>query len=343
MTLIDQFEKQGVNDALDLASQGRYAEAMDKFNSTGNMTGARLIDGAEGSTKINGVDSPTHLLTIANPDGSRTTIDTTKARYQLLDINNQLAHQDRARQTEMQGKQHADQIALGRDQLAQHAKDAAASRGLQAQALQLQLKQFNATTPLGQITSMGEALGRPLTRDEIENRLGLSRIPRAVELQVQSLMKENDTEAAAMAKAIASPEGMNPNASATFQKNAAIRNAKLGQLLAPFSPAGTRSKAASADPLGLNGALNGAGTTVPNPIDAGTPAAAPVGGLQSAVAAGKAAQIPEPPQEKAWIGSRYVTTPEYAAWQQQYGAAYQQQQTSQTRSATGLLDRARVY
>lgn len=262
---LDQMKRQGITDALELMSQGRYDEALDKYNSTGSMSGARVVSGEEGSTKINGQDTPTHFVVIQNKDGSRTTMDVAKARYQLMSMSEQLGHQDRSKQLSMQ----AEQVQLSRDQLTQHTKDAAAARGIQLQGLRLQQQQFEASTPLGQITAMGKALGRPLTGDEIENRLGLSRIPRAVEMQVASLMKENDTDTQAMAKAVASPEGINPAAAATFQKNAAIRNERLRQLLTPYSGGGRGAASpALSDPLNLrqqSGAPSG-GVTVPNPM-----------------------------------------------------------------------------
>lgn len=292
MAFIERARKEGVTDALELMSQGRYDEALGKYNATGAMAGARVIKGEEGVSKINGQDTPTHFVTIANADGTRTTMDVAKARYQLMDLNTQLQHQDRARQTEMQATQHAEQIKLGRDSLKQNAADAAEGRRLQANAMKIQVDQYNASTPLGQITALGQARGKALSAEEIENRLGLSRIPRAVELQVQSLMKESDLETGAMAKAIASPEGINPVAASTFQKNAAIRNERLSQLLAPYSGSGRAAKAA--DPLGFEAARAGA-TTVPNPVQqegetATTTATATTGGVRAAMAGQVAAR-----------------------------------------------------
>jgi len=280
---ITQIRKQGIADALELMSQGRYDEAMGKYNSTGNLNGARIIEGKEGTTKINGEDTPTHFVTIANADGTRTTMDVAKARYQLLDMNTQLNHQDNARRTTTQAAQHAETIKLQREQMVQSGNDAAAGRALQAKALKIQVDQYQAATPLGQLTAMSAALGRPLTTAEIENRLQVSRIPRAVEMQVQSLMKEGETEANAMAKAVASPEGINPTAASTFQKNAAIRSAKLSQLLTPYAGSAAASSAA-ADPLGLN--TQPGGVTVPNPMEQGAPVAlSDVGGVRAARAA----------------------------------------------------------
>ena len=263
MQAINTLRGEGVDEALRSFSAGDYEGGINAFNQIGQHKGARIIKGETGSTKINGMDVPTHYVTIANPDGSRTVVDSAKAQYQLMDLNSQMAHVDRARQTDMQGTQHAEQIKLGRDTLTQHAKDAAQGRALQAKGMQIQLDQYQASTPLGQITAMGKALGRPLTTDEVENRLGVSRIPRAIEMQVASLMKESDVESSAVAKAIASPEGINPTAAGTFQKNAAIRNERLSQLLAPYS--GSRRSSQAADPLQLNSPKAG-GTTVPNPM-----------------------------------------------------------------------------
>ena len=99
---IDKLQKEGVTDALALMNQGRYDEAMAKYNSTGQLNGARIISGEEGTTTLpSGETLPTHIVTIANPDGSRTKIDTAKTAYQLLDMKEQLASADRGRNAGM--------------------------------------------------------------------------------------------------------------------------------------------------------------------------------------------------------------------------------------------------
>lgn len=273
LAFINNAKNEGVHDALAAFSSGDYEGGLAAFNRVGQNKGARVVKGEEGTTTINGEEVPTHFVTIANADGSRTTMDTAKAQFQLLDMNARLNHLGRARQTDMQRQQHADQISVARDQLKQSAADSQAGREIQRASLRLQQQQVDQATPIGQLTAMSKALGRPLTTDEIENRLGMSKIPRAVELQVQSLLREADTDSAAVARAAASPEGINPVASATFQKNAAIRQARLSQLLGPYSGAGRSADGQTADPLNLNGADRG--TTVPNP-------AAPTGGVPTA-------------------------------------------------------------
>jgi hypothetical protein len=342
MQLLNTLRAEGVNDALKAFSAGDYQGGMDAFNQTGRHNGARILSGIEGTTKINGEDVPTHIVTIANKDGSRTVVDSAKAQYQLLDLNTQLTHVDRARQTNMMATQHAETIALSREQLAQNARDSEASRGLQARQISQIERQFNATTPLGQITAKAQALGRKLSGDEIENMLGVSKIPRSVEIQVQSLMKENDTDSAAMAKAIASPEGMNPAAASTFQKNAAIRNERMSQLLGPYSGAGRAGVRAGSDPLKLGAAATG-GVTVPNPMapDGGAVLQQP-GGVRAVLTPGAAAalsgrDIPAAPSKKAWVGNNYVDNPAYLEWTRRYGAAYQKGNDDATRR----LDRVR--
>lgn len=342
MQLINTMRSEGVNDALKAFSAGDYQGGMAAFNQTGAHRGGRILSGAEGVTQINGQDVPTHFVTIANADGSQTVVDSAKAQYQLMDLNAQLSHVDRARQTNMMATQHADSIAVQREQLAQSAKDAKAGRDLQAQQLQLTKLQFDASTPLGKINSMSAALGQKLSTDQIENLLGVSKIPRAVEMQVQSLMKENDTDSQAMARAIASPEGISPAAATTFQKNAAIRNAKLGQLLQPYSGSAGKGEAgaSAADPAGISAAL-AQGASAPATTAPSASVLQPAGGVRAALSAGAAArlngEIPAPPPAKVWAGNAYVANPAYQQWSQQYGSAYAQQVSR----ATSLLDRAR--
>jgi hypothetical protein len=280
MSMLNAMRDEGVNEALKRISAGDYEGGMDAFNSVGQHGNARIVKGEAGTTKINGQDVPTHNLVIANPDGSRTTIDSALAQFQLMDLNTQLAHMDRSRQMNSQEKYQNANLQLQRDQLDLSAKNAAASQALQREQLGLHREQLAAGTPLGQITAIQKALGRKLSTDEIENRMGLSKIPRAVELQVQSLLKAADTDSTAVAKAIASPEGLNPAASALFSKNAALREIKLSELLAPYN--GKGGATVSADPLGLR-------APAPAPQQQPAPVLRAPGGLQATPAAGQAA------------------------------------------------------
>lgn len=293
MKLVNTMRDEGVNEALKRINAGDYEGGMDAFNRVGQHGNARIVKGEAGTTKINGQDVPTHHLVIANPDGSRTEIDSAKAQYQLMDLNSQLAHMDRSRQLTSQEKYQGDSLKLQRDQLAQHAADSAAARGLQREQIALHRAQIDAATPLGQITAMQKALGRPLNPDEIENRLGLSKIPRAVELQVQDLLKQNEAEAQILAKAIASPEGVNPAAQSTFDKNAAIRSARLRQLLEPFSTKQGGSSGAS----GTAGTDGGSADVLGFRAAQGVPSAPPAAPVQTGAlkaAGGVRAPTPAP-------------------------------------------------
>lgn len=82
---------EGVHDALSAFASGDYEGGIAIFNGVGNNTGARLIKGEQGSTDIDGRAYPTHFVTLANPDGTRSTIDVTKAQNQLRELGSQLA------------------------------------------------------------------------------------------------------------------------------------------------------------------------------------------------------------------------------------------------------------
>ena len=198
---LNKIKEEGIHDALSLMAQGRYDDAIGKYNASGAMRGSSVVEGKEGVTKINGQDVPTHFVTVQNADGSRSVMDVAKAQYQLLDMNSRLGHIDKARQTEMQREHNTGTLQLGREQLAQSAKDAAASRALQSQHFGLQWQQFNATTPAGMIAAKEKALGRPLTPDEKGTMLGVDTLAPAIRLQLNSLLKEQDQLAQAINKA----------------------------------------------------------------------------------------------------------------------------------------------
>ena len=242
MSMINRMKEEGIHDALALMSQGRYDDAMDKYNSTGQMRGASVIDGREGVTKINGQDVPTHLVTVQNADGSRTVMDVAQAQYKLLDINSRLGHIDKARQTNMMADHYAGTLALGREQLAQSAKDAAASRAIQSGHLALARQQLLATTPAGIIASKEQALGRPMTFDEKATMLGVDSMPPALKLQLTSLLKELDQNAQAINKAMEDPAWLasdkDGKANPLLVRQAVLRS-QMGQLLQGQGAVGT--------------------------------------------------------------------------------------------------------
>lgn len=205
MSLINRMKDEGIHDALALMSQGRYDDAMNKYNSTGQMRGARVIEGHEGVTKINGQDVPTHYVTVQNADGSRTVMDVAQAQYKLLDMNSRLGHLDKARHSDMMRDHYAGTLAMQREQLAQSAKDAAASRAIQSGHLALARQQMLASMPEGMIASKEKALGRDLTPDQKATMLGVDSMPPAIKMQLNSLLKEQDQNSQAINKAMEDP------------------------------------------------------------------------------------------------------------------------------------------
>lgn len=279
---LDRIKNEGIHDALALMAQGRYDDAMEKYNSSGQMRGARVLEGREGTTQINGQAVPTRFVTLQNPDGTRSTMDVAKAQYQLLDMNAQLAHLDKARQSDMQRDHHAGTLALGREQLAQNAKDAAASRALQSQHLALSLQQFAVTTPAGMIAAKEKALGRTLTPDEKATLLGVDNMPPATKMQLSSVLREQDQISQAINKAQA--DGTWQEADKDNKSNPLlVRQAMLrGQMQHLLQGQGSNG----ANPLGLT--PPGKATPAPAPPAAGTTPIAvikPVGGIPAAAPA----------------------------------------------------------
>jgi hypothetical protein len=302
MSFITNARNEGVHEALSAFASGDYEGGVAAFNRIGKNQGAKVVSGTQGTTKINGEDVPTHFVTLANGDGSRVTIDATKAQYQMMDLNTKLAHLDRATQTSMQREHYAGVREDNKAARDQAARDAAAGRALQAQHLRLQQQQFDATTPFGQIAAKEKALGAPLTVDQKANILGVDALPAASRAQLNSLLKEQDQIGQALNKAQAegswqpdSPGG----------KQMMVRSAVLNQQVADLLRPGKRGPAA-ADPANING---GAGAPapapgvqrVPNPVAAPSepapsvlPAAAPARPAVSLQAPGGVQAAPVP-------------------------------------------------
>ena len=201
---LNKMKSEGIHQALELMADGDYQGGVDAYNAIGRMRGARMVEGKPGVTKLeSGQEVPTHFVTIKNADGTRTTMDVARARYQLLDFDRQLVHQDAAAKNQMQRDQHTDQVKLGYAKLDQESKATAASQGTQARQLALMQQKFYAETPAGMIAAREQALGRKLTEDQKATILGIDLMPQATKMQVASLLKEQDQLAQTMSKAMA--------------------------------------------------------------------------------------------------------------------------------------------
>jgi hypothetical protein len=131
---INAMKQEGVHEALDLMAQGQYQEAMDKFNSVGVRRGVQFVSAKDGMTPIDGVQQPTKLVTLRAPDGTISTTDVTQARYQLMNIDQQLTHADKAANTAMLAGYHG---KMG-DYYAQQAKTQEQWRADQASNFRMQ-------------------------------------------------------------------------------------------------------------------------------------------------------------------------------------------------------------
>lgn len=279
--LLNKMRDEGIHDALNLMGQGRYDDAMARYNDSGAMRGARVIDGKAGVTKINGEDVPTHFVTIRNADGTTTTMDVAKAKFQMMGLADQLSHADRATQTAMQREHFAGTLQLQRDQLAQSAKDAAAQRGIMAGHLSLAQKQFEASTPFGQIAAKEKAMGVPMSAEQKANFLGVDNLPAGTRAQLTSLLKEQDQIGQSLSKAQA--EG-NWSPESPGGRQLTMRSAVLNQQVADLLGSGKRA-GANTDPLNLKNLPPGPaapGGTAAAPPRAAAPLLAPVGGINPA-------------------------------------------------------------
>lgn len=269
---LGKIKSEGIHQALDLMAQGDYQAGVNAYNSVGRMRGARVVEGKEGVTKINGQETPTHFVTIQNADGTRTTMDVAKARYQLLDIDRQLQHQDVAAKNQMLRDQHQAQIQLGYAKLDQEGKASTRANGLQAGQLDLAWKKFLAETPQGKISALEKTLGHPLNMDQKATLLGIDLMPQATRMQMASLLKEEEAIAQTINKAMADGtwQGTNKDGSSNpLLVRQSVINARLRQLREPqvkadvlgLSPGGNNARPSGIPPLPQVGGV--AGKTLP--------------------------------------------------------------------------------
>jgi len=268
---VQRIRDEGIHDALQLMAQGRYGDALDRYNSVGAMRGAALVKGEEGTTTINGQTMPTHLVTIRNADGTRTQMDVTKAQYQLMDFNSQLQAGDRARTLDQSATQHADSVTLSREQMAQQARENAANRAMEARRLALTQSQFEANTPFGRIRATEKALGTPLSASQRAAMLGVDTLRPEVRAQLSSLLKQQEGIETSINKAQADGTWQPDSQGAKeMQTRSAVLNQQVSDLLGKQSTV--------ADPLGLRSPGPAGAGTVPNPVAGAAPASTPSGG-----------------------------------------------------------------
>ncbi|ATQ79248.1 hypothetical protein CR152_32245 (plasmid) [Massilia violaceinigra] len=281
--LLSKMKNEGIADALSLMGQGRYGDAMEAYNAAGAMKGARIVKGEASTTKINGEEHPTHMVTIRNRDGSEVTMDVAKARYQLLDFETQLAQSARAGQAAMQREHYQGTREDNKAARAQQARDSAAGRAIQMAHLNMSREQHTQSTPLGQIQAKEKALGRALSTVERAALLGVDSMNPATRAQLGSLLKDQDQISAAMTKSQAegtwAPESLGAK---SLHTRSAMLNQQVSDLLGDARGA--------ADPLNLNGSAKGA-------APAAAPPAAATGPAPSALKAPAGVRAPAAPKQ----------------------------------------------
>lgn len=104
--LLDKMRGEGVTQAIEAFDRGDYAGGLAAYNSVGQHSGAKIVGTPiETTTTLpNGAVTPTHLVTLASPNGPPTVIDTAQIRYKMMGLEKQLDLMDKS----AKGKSDAD-------------------------------------------------------------------------------------------------------------------------------------------------------------------------------------------------------------------------------------------
>lgn len=222
----------------------------------------------------------------------------------------------------------------------QQFKASMAGVGIQQQRLNMERQQYQDKTIDGQMAQITKALG-PLSKDEEKGYrkklLGLGTAKGNDEALAGDLTKkwsENNPQASAGQVAKFHSDVMTSLAQAGTNQRAESE-VKAAFVKNPFGSAGYGQVYNDAkNQLGMTDQQLGAmGYKAPETASAG-------GGMRAASAGvSRRNVIPEPPAQMAWVGNNRVTTPEYAAWDQQYGEQYRAAQAARNSRSAAALSR----
>jgi len=165
---VDNMKREKANEAIDLLHQGRYDEATDVFNSTGDHTGFKIISAKDAMFKAGKEEVPTKIVTVQDANGNQRVINTAESFYQRQPMEKVLAQAQKAREIEETGRHHiaeeknqAVTAQSGRISALASAQNAATSAG----SLKLQQESFKKQSLLGQVEQIESVTG-PLKPEE---------------------------------------------------------------------------------------------------------------------------------------------------------------------------------
>lgn len=332
---------ENMDKGISLLHQGRTEEAMALINSTGEHTG-RVIGAQDGVYEAGGVKVPTRIITIETNNGEKRVINTAETMNQMAKMSEIVAQAQGGAQLKLSQDNAAEQRRHNGVVEQRQAAEIGERRSERAEARKNPI--------LKQIEDEEEAQGAKYTPEERAERVAeltskgrdnsTAKEWSAIEKDVRKTVADAVAGGAPAAEAIAQGEQLRQH----YANQIAQRT--VGQALAKAS--GTDRYAtvyAEAKQAGMtDDMLAGMGYPAPGAKAAPAGAAPKQGpGAQRAAAGTLSAsrRIPSPPTEKAWVGNNYQTTPEYAEWEKNHGAAYRKQQEGQSKRVTSALDRAR--
>lgn len=105
--LADGMKREKMDQAIQLLHQGRNAEAVDAFDSTGDHSGFQVVDAKDSTYKVGKTEVPTKIVTVRDAAGNERIINTAQALAQQQEISKIIAQA----QTDRQITQHDEQQA----------------------------------------------------------------------------------------------------------------------------------------------------------------------------------------------------------------------------------------
>jgi len=165
---VDGMKREKMDDAINLLHQGRYDEATQAFNATGDHTGFQIVSAKDGVFKAGKSDVPTKIVTVQDANGNKRTINTAETFFQRQAIDKVISQAQKDRDQDETGRHNkAEEGIQGMNAQSTRISALASAQNANTSAgsLRLQQDQFKKQSLQGQMDQIESVTG-PLKPDE---------------------------------------------------------------------------------------------------------------------------------------------------------------------------------
>lgn len=185
--VVDGMRNEKADESISLMHQGRFDEAMQAFNSSGDHAGSTIVSAKDGVFKAGKSDVPTKIVTVQDANGNLRTINTAETMFQRQKIDHVIEQAQKDRQLDETSRHNKSEEGIQATNAQSQRISANASMahvGIAQQSLNMQKEQFKKQSLSGQVEQIESVTG-PLKPEE----------RKALGMQLAGLGKDNQAYA----------------------------------------------------------------------------------------------------------------------------------------------------